>query len=72
MSATPATIALSDSPQPAQNDFGGGFGRGFGRGMGGPPLRQFIALRVTSAQEQLDGKREGFTAPARRGRGRAF
>ncbi|HEY4084524.1 MAG TPA: CotH kinase family protein [Bryobacteraceae bacterium] len=60
MSADPSTIAVSDS---AQNDFGGF--RGFGRGMGGPPLRQFIALRVESAQEQLDGKREGFTASGR-------
>ena len=64
MSANPSNIAVSDS---AQND--GGFGRGFGRGMGGPPLRQFIALRVESAQEQLDGKREGFTAPGRGARG---
>jgi spore coat protein CotH len=72
MSADPATIAASDSAQAAPNDFGGGFGRGFGRGMGGPPLRQFIALRVESAQQQLDGKREGFTAPARGGRGGRF
>lgn len=60
MSADPSTIAVSDS---AQNDFGGF--RGFGRGMGGPPLRHFIALRVESAQEQLDGKREGYTASGR-------
>jgi spore coat protein CotH len=61
MSADPSTIAVSDS---AQEDPGfGGFGRG--RGMGGPPLRQFIALRVESAQQQLDGKREGFTASGR-------
>jgi spore coat protein H len=65
MSADPSTIAVTDS---AQND-GGGFRGGFGRGMGGPPLRQFIALRVASAQEQLDGKREGYTAPGRGARG---
>jgi len=68
MSADPSTIAVSDSAQPEPDNFGG-FGRGFGRGMGGPPLRQFIALRVESAREQLDGKREGFTAPGRGGRG---
>ncbi len=64
MSADPAAIAVSDS---AQNDFGG-FG-GFGRGRGGPPLRQFIALRAVSAQEQLDGKREGYTSQGRGARG---
>ncbi|HVV46704.1 MAG TPA: CotH kinase family protein, partial [Bryobacteraceae bacterium] len=65
MSAEPSAVALTESEQPAQN----GFGRGFGRSMGGPPLRQFIALRAESAREQLDGKREGFTAPGRGARG---
>lgn len=48
----------------------GGFGGGRGRGgMGGPPLRQFLALRAESVFEQLDGKRQGFTSTGRGGRG---
>lgn len=55
-------------PGPGFGGFGGGFGRGRG-GMGGPPLRQFLALRVESVLEQLDGKRDGFTSTGRAGRG---
>ena len=52
------------NPNGPPGGFGGGFGgfgggRGGGRGgMGGPPLRQFVAQRVESVLEQLDGKRE--------------
>jgi spore coat protein H len=71
MSADPSAVAANEYP--ADSGFGGGFGFGRGgfggRGMGGPPLRQFVALRVESVLEQLDGKREGFTSTGRGGRG---
>ena len=82
MSPDPAPVTTADA-QPQDFGFGGpggefggpggrgGGGRGgFGRrGMGGPPLRQFLALRVESVLEQLDGKREGFTSAGRGGGG---
>lgn len=68
MSPDPAPATAGDAP-PQNFGFGG---RGGGRGMGGPPLRQFVGLRVESVVEQLDGKREGFTSPGRGGRGGGF
>jgi len=51
----------STIPQDAARD-----GFAFGPGRNGPPLRQFIAERLVSVGEQLDGKRAGTPA---RGRG---
>jgi len=64
VSASPAALE-----RPTDPDRGGGFGfGGFGR-RGGPPLRQFLPLRIESVLEQLDGKREGFTSTGRGGFG---
>ena len=72
MATDPSTITTTDPP-PDPNATPFGFGRGGGRGMGGPPLRQFVALRVESILDQLDGKREGFTSQGRGGgRGGGF
>ncbi len=60
---------LAVDPLPTDGVVVTGFG---GRGMGGPPLRHFLDLRVESMLEQLDGKREGFTATGRGGRGGGF
>jgi hypothetical protein len=70
-------FVVVDPGGPPGGGFGGGFGPGPGGGfggrgrggMGGPPLRQFISLRIDSVLEQLDGKREGFTSTGRGGGG---